>query len=117
MVLAIGLVVDDAIIVVENVHRHIERGEPRMQAALKGARELAVPIIAMTTTLLAVYAPIGFMGGLTGALFIECARTRRTRRPGVGAGRPPAGSSAPPPRTTCRKGFYQSFGKLWLGFR
>lgn len=75
MVLAIGLVVDDAIIVVENVHRHIENGEKRMQAALKGARELAVPIIAMTTTLLAVYAPIGFMGGLTGALFIEFAFT------------------------------------------
>lgn len=75
MVLAIGLVVDDAIIVVENVHRHIERGESRLQAALKGARELAIPIIAMTTTLLAVYAPIGFMGGLTGALFIEFAFT------------------------------------------
>ncbi|MGD8570360.1 MAG: efflux RND transporter permease subunit [Gammaproteobacteria bacterium] len=75
MVLAIGLVVDDAIIVVENVHRHIENGERRMQAALKGARELAVPIMAMTTTLLAVYAPIGFMGGLTGALFIEFAFT------------------------------------------
>ena len=75
MVLAIGLVVDDAIIVVENIHRHIENGEPRMQAALKGARELAIPIIAMTTTLLAVYAPIGFMGGLTGALFIEFAFT------------------------------------------
>ena len=75
MVLAIGLVVDDAIIVVENVHRHIERGEGRMEAALKGARELAIPIIAMTTTLLAVYAPIGFMGGLTGALFIEFAFT------------------------------------------
>lgn len=75
MVLAIGLVVDDAIIVVENVHRHIERGESRMQAALKGARELAIPIIAMTTTLLAVYAPIGFLGGLTGALFIEFAFT------------------------------------------
>nr|MDA3868389.1 efflux RND transporter permease subunit [Gammaproteobacteria bacterium] len=75
MVLAIGLVVDDAIIVVENVHRHIEQGESRIQAAIKGARELAVPIIAMTTTLLAVYAPIGFMGGLTGALFIEFAFT------------------------------------------
>ncbi|MFO7603067.1 MAG: efflux RND transporter permease subunit [Gammaproteobacteria bacterium] len=75
MVLAIGLVVDDAIIVVENVHRHIENGESKMQAALKGARELAVPIIAMTTTLLAVYAPIGFMSGLTGALFIEFAFT------------------------------------------
>ena len=75
MVLAIGLVVDDAIIVVENVHRHIERGEPRLQAAILGARELAVPIIAMTTTLLAVYAPIGFMGGLVGTLFIEFAFT------------------------------------------
>ena len=75
MVLAIGLVVDDAIIVVENVHRHIEQGETRMQAAISGARELAIPIIAMTTTLLAVYAPIGFMGGLTGALFIEFAFT------------------------------------------
>jgi multidrug efflux pump len=75
MVLAIGLVVDDAIIVVENIHRHIEAGEQRMSAALKGARELAIPIIAMTTTLLAVYAPIGFMGGLTGALFIEFAFT------------------------------------------
>ena len=75
MVLAIGLVVDDAIIVVENVHRHIENGERRMQAALKGARELAIPIIAMTTTLLAVYAPIGFLGGLTGALFTEFAFT------------------------------------------
>ncbi|TNF34149.1 MAG: multidrug efflux protein, partial [Gammaproteobacteria bacterium] len=75
MVLAIGLVVDDAIIVVENVHRHIEEGQSRMEAALRGARELAVPIMAMTTTLLAVYAPIGFMGGLTGALFIEFAFT------------------------------------------
>ena len=75
MVLAIGLVVDDAIIVVENVHRHIENGMSRIQAALQGARELAIPIIAMTTTLLAVYAPIGFLGGLTGALFIEFAFT------------------------------------------
>jgi multidrug efflux pump len=75
MVLAIGLVVDDAIIVVENVHRHVEAGEPRMQAALHGARELALPIIAMTTTLVAVYAPIGFMGGLVGTLFTEFAFT------------------------------------------
>lgn len=73
MVLAIGLVVDDAIVVVENVHRHIEEGQTRYQAALKGARELAVPIIAMTTTIVAVYAPIGFMGGLVGALFTEFA--------------------------------------------
>ncbi|SFL84479.1 efflux RND transporter permease subunit [Marinobacter zhejiangensis] len=75
MVLAIGLVVDDAIIMVENVHRHIEAGETRFNAALNGAREMAVPIIAMTTTLVAVYAPIGFMGGLTGALFTEFAFT------------------------------------------
>ncbi|MEP5175756.1 efflux RND transporter permease subunit, partial [Marinobacter alexandrii] len=75
MVLAIGLVVDDAIIVVENVHRHIEQGESRFDAAIKGAREMAVPIIAMTTTLVAVYAPIGFMGGLVGSLFTEFAFT------------------------------------------
>jgi multidrug efflux pump len=73
MVLAIGLVVDDAIIVVENVHRHVEMGKPRFQAALIGARELALPIIAMTTTLVAVYAPIGFMSGLVGTLFTEFA--------------------------------------------
>ena len=75
MVLAIGLVVDDAIIVVENVHRHIEEGQDKMDAALLAARELAGPIIAMTTTLLAVYAPIGFMGGLVGTLFTEFAYT------------------------------------------
>ncbi len=75
MVLAIGLVVDDAIVVVENVHRHIERGEDRIQAAILAARELALPIIAMTTTLIAVYAPIGFMGGLVGTLFTEFAFT------------------------------------------
>ncbi|KAA3625816.1 MAG: multidrug efflux protein [Proteobacteria bacterium] len=73
MVLAIGLVVDDAIIVVENIHRHIEEGHSRIDAALQGARELATPIIAMTTTLVAVYAPIGFMGGLVGTLFTEFA--------------------------------------------
>lgn len=75
MVLAIGLVVDDAIIVVENIHRHIEEGMGKFDAAILGARELAVPIIAMTTTLLAVYAPIGFMGGLVGTLFTEFAFT------------------------------------------
>ncbi|MEN8178307.1 MAG: efflux RND transporter permease subunit [Pseudomonadota bacterium] len=75
LVLAIGLVVDDAIIVVENVHRHIEQGMGRTAAAIQGARELAMPIIAMTTTLLAVYAPIGFMGGLVGTLFTEFAFT------------------------------------------
>ena len=75
LVLAIGLVVDDAIIVVENVHRHIEEGIPLMQAALMAARELGGPIIAMTVVLIAVYVPIGFMGGLTGALFTEFAYT------------------------------------------
>ncbi|MBK8815749.1 MAG: efflux RND transporter permease subunit [Methylococcaceae bacterium] len=71
MVLGIGLVVDDAIVVVENVHRHIEMGATRLQAAMQGARELGLPVIAMTTTLIAVYAPIGFMGGLVGTLFTE----------------------------------------------
>ncbi len=73
MVLAIGLVVDDAIIVVENVHRHVEMGKSRFDAAIEGAREIGLPIIAMTTTLVAVYAPIGFMGGLVGTLFTEFA--------------------------------------------
>jgi multidrug efflux pump len=75
MVLAIGLVVDDAIVVVENVHRHMEEGRSRVQAALIGAREVAGPVIAMTLTLAAVYAPIGLMGGLTGSLFKEFAFT------------------------------------------
>jgi multidrug efflux pump len=75
MVLAIGLVVDDAIVVVENVYRHIEEGRPPVQAALIGAREILGPVIAMTITLAAVYAPIGFLGGLTGALFREFAFT------------------------------------------
>ncbi len=75
LVLAIGLVVDDAIIVVENVHRHMEEGVPLLQAAIQGARELGGPIIAMTVVLIAVYVPIGFMGGLTGALFTEFAYT------------------------------------------
>ncbi|MGP8155172.1 MAG: efflux RND transporter permease subunit [Smithella sp.] len=75
LVLAIGLVVDDAIIVVENVHRHMEEGVPLLQACLRGARELGGPIIAMTVVLIAVYVPIGFMGGLTGALFTEFAYT------------------------------------------
>ncbi|MEW4983411.1 MAG: efflux RND transporter permease subunit [Cycloclasticus sp.] len=73
MILAIGLVVDDAIVMVENIHRHIEMGKPRIQAALDGAKELSLPIIAMTTTLIAVYFPIGFMGGLVGTLFTEFA--------------------------------------------
>ena len=75
MVLAIGLVVDDAIVVVENIHRHIEEGLTPFEAAIKGAHELVVPVIAMTITLAAVYAPIGFQTGLTGALFREFAFT------------------------------------------
>ena len=75
MVLAIGLVVDDAIVVVENIHRHIEEGLSPLEASLKGARELGGPVIAMTITLAAVYAPIGFQGGLTGTLFREFAFT------------------------------------------
>ena len=75
MVLAIGLVVDDAIVVVENIHRHMEEGLHPFEAALKGARELGGPVIAMTITLAAVYAPIGFQGGLTGTLFREFAFT------------------------------------------
>ncbi|MEK0084432.1 MexW/MexI family multidrug efflux RND transporter permease subunit [Benzoatithermus flavus] len=75
MVLAIGLVVDDAIVVVENVYRHIEEGRTPLQAALIGAREIAGPVISMTITLAAVYAPIGFLSGLTGSLFREFAFT------------------------------------------
>ena len=76
MVLAIGLVVDDAIIVVENVDRHMkEEGRPPLQAAILAARELGGPIIAMIVVLVAVYLPIGFQGGLTGALFVEFAFT------------------------------------------
>jgi multidrug efflux pump len=75
IVLAVGIVVDDAIVVVENVERHIREGASRMDAAIMGARELVGPVIAMTITLAAVYAPIGFQGGLTGALFREFAFT------------------------------------------
>src|SRR5580692_2417814 len=75
LVLAIGLVVDDAIIVVENVNRHLEDGMQPIPAAIQAAHELAGPIIAMTVVLVAVYVPIGFQGGLTGALFTEFAFT------------------------------------------
>ncbi|MDB6144012.1 MAG: cation/multidrug efflux pump [Pseudomonas sp.] len=75
MVLAIGLVVDDAIVVVENIHRHIEEGKTPLDAAIEGAREIAMPVVSMTITLAAVYAPIGFLEGLTGALFKEFALT------------------------------------------
>ncbi len=75
IVLAVGLVVDDAIVVVENVERHLSEGEGPLDAALHAGRELVGPIIAMTITLAAVYAPIGIQGGLTGALFREFAFT------------------------------------------
>src|SRR6266542_3187670 len=75
IVLSVGLVVDDAIVVVENVERHMREGMSRMNAALKGARELIGPIIAMTLTLATVYTPIALQGGLTGALFRDFALT------------------------------------------
>jgi len=75
IVLAVGLVVDDAIVIVENVERHIREGLTPVNAALQGARELVGPVIAMTITLAAVYAPIAFQGGLTGSLFREFALT------------------------------------------
>ena len=75
IVLSVGLVVDDAIVMVENIERHIEEGKSPFQAAIIGARELGGPIIAMTVTLVSVYVPIGFQGGLTGTLFREFALT------------------------------------------
>jgi multidrug efflux pump len=75
LVLGIGLVVDDAIVVVENIYRHIEDGMTPFAAAIRGAHEIALPVVAMTITLAAVYAPIGFVSGVTGALFREFAFT------------------------------------------
>src|SRR5512134_3462713 len=75
IVLSVGLVVDDAIVVVENVERHMREGKSPLDAAFEGARELVGPIIAMTVTLATVYLPIGLQGGLTGALFREFAFT------------------------------------------
>jgi multidrug efflux pump len=75
IVLSVGLVVDDAIVVVENVERHMSEGQTPMQAAILGARELLGPLISMTVTLAAVYTPIGLQGGLTGSLFREFAFT------------------------------------------
>ncbi|MGQ2904660.1 MAG: efflux RND transporter permease subunit [Neoaquamicrobium sediminum] len=75
MVLAIGLVVDDAIVVVENIHRHIEEGLSPRQAAFVGMKEITGPVVAMTITLAAVFAPLAFIGGLTGSLFREFAMT------------------------------------------
>ena len=75
IVLSVGLVVDDAIVVVENVERHVRMGQTRIEAAQAAIRELLGPIVAMTITLATVYAPIGFQGGLTGSLFLEFAMT------------------------------------------
>ncbi len=75
MVLAVGLVVDDAIVVLENIYRHLEEGLAPFEAALVGAREIAVPVIVMVLTLVAVFAPVGFIGGVTGSLFLEFAFT------------------------------------------
>ena len=75
IVLSVGLVVDDAIVMVENIERHLQQGKRPYRAAIDAARELVGPIIAMTITLAAVYAPIGIQGGLTGALFREFAFT------------------------------------------
>jgi len=75
MVLAIGLVVDDAIVMLENIHRHIESGKSRKQAAIEGAREIGFAIVAMTLTLASVFAPLAFATGRTGRLFIEFALT------------------------------------------
>src|SRR3546814_13986469 len=75
MVLAIGLVVDDAIVVVENIHRHIEEGLTPVRAALVGAREIVGPVTVMTITLAAASTPIGLLGGLLGARFREFAFT------------------------------------------
>ena len=75
LVLAIGLVVDDAIVVLENIFRHVEAGMPRVEAALQGAKEIGFAVVAMTLTLAAVYAPVAFMTGRTGKLFIEFALT------------------------------------------
>ncbi|WP_310491903.1 efflux RND transporter permease subunit [Dechloromonas sp.] len=75
LVLAIGLVVDDAIVMLENIFRHIEEGMPRLQAALQGSKEIGFAVVAMTLTLAAVYAPVAFMTGRTGKLFIEFALT------------------------------------------
>jgi multidrug efflux pump len=75
LVLAIGLVVDDAIVVLENIYRHMENGMPRLGAAFQGSKEIGFAVIAMTLTLAAVYAPVAFMTGRTGKLFIEFALT------------------------------------------
>ena len=75
LVLAVGMVVDDAIVVLENIYRHVEDGMPRIQAALTGAREIGFAVVAMTITLAAVYAPVAFMTGRTGKLFTEFALT------------------------------------------
>src|SRR5947199_5563557 len=75
MVLAIGIVVDDAIVVVENVERHMEQGEPRKQAAINAMQEVSGPIIAIVLVLCAVFVPVAFLGGITGELYRQFAVT------------------------------------------
>src|SRR3546814_19884333 len=93
LVLGIGLVVDDAIIVVENVDRHLKQGKTPMQAALIGAREPAGPILPIPVVLIPVYVPIGLQGGLTGPLFSEVPFTLAVP---VGVA-PPVSFAIPPP--------------------
>ncbi len=71
LVIAIGFVVDDAIVVIENIMRHLDEGMPRMQAALTGAREIGFTIVSITASLVAVFIPLLFMGGITGMFFKE----------------------------------------------
>ena len=77
LVLAIGLVVDDAIVMLENIYRHIEEGMPPFEAAVKGAKEIGFAVMAMTLTLVAVFAPLAFAEGNTGKLFTEFAKIGR----------------------------------------
>ena len=82
--ISVGFVVDDAIVVIENIHRFIEQGDPPMQAAFKGARQIGFTVISMSTSLVAVFIPLLFMGGLIGRLFHEFAVTVTPGHPGVG---------------------------------
>jgi multidrug efflux pump len=82
LTIAVGFVVDDAIVVIENIHRHVERGVPPQEAALEGAREVGFTVVSMTTSLIAVFIPVLFMSGIIGRLFREFAMT-----PGKGAER------------------------------
>ena len=86
LTLSVGFVVDDAIVMLENIVRHMEMGKPRMQAALDGSKEIAFTIVSMTLSLAAVFIPILFMGGIVGRLMHEFAVTIARRHPGIGPG-------------------------------